>query len=193
MDDIDWAPPPANPKRLIPRFFLSIKQDPVASEKEGRAICIEREMIEIRVPGNVKDTYTDRVTAEWKNKYPEEYKHWKATQNRLVQGTPLKECPKITNVRAAELNIAGILTCEQLVGLDDSQMQKCGMDTRKLIAEVNAWMQAAKDTALVTKQASEIEGYKAQVADLKRQIQELADRFGSLETTKRRPTLSTVK
>jgi hypothetical protein len=125
--------------------------------------------------------HVGKVTQKTIDEYPAEYRHWKATQTQLVAGTPLKECPRIMNTRAMELNMMGVLSCEQLVSLTDAQIQNCGMDTRKLIAEVKAWMDAAKDSALVMKQAAELQLRDDRIADLQRQIAELAERFGSME------------
>lgn len=193
-DDYEFVlpQPGQQPRKLAPRFFIDIKQNPAKSKEAGRPICEEVEMIEIRVPGVVRDIFTSRVNDKWKAEYPVEYAHWKATRKQLVEGTPLRECPKLTAVRATELNLMGILTCEQLIGLTDQQKQNVGMDARKMIAEVEAWMKAAQDTALVTRQASELEQLRNDNAILKQQFEELAARVAAQEKPKR-ATLSIAK
>jgi hypothetical protein len=183
MDDVQFILPTTaqQPGKLPIRFYMTIKANEAKSKEAGRPICEEIEMYEIRIPGVAKDVHVGKVTQKTIDEYPAEYKHWKATQTQLVAGTPLKECPRIMNTRAMELNMMGVLSCEQLVSLTDAQIQNCGMDTRKLIAEVKAWMDAAKDSALVMKQAAELQLRDDRIADLQRQIAELAERFGSMD------------
>ncbi len=180
MDDFEFVLPATSdargPKKLLPKFYIAPQKNQAKTLKEGRPIYDDVEFIELRIPGNVKDVFVEKVNQKWIEEYPVEYKHWKATQKQLISGTPLSQYPKMTRSRVMELNALGIMTLEQFAGLTDSQMQGAGMGTRAEIAQVKAFLQAAADTAIVTKQAAELEKQNAEIADLKRQIAEIAAR-----------------
>jgi hypothetical protein len=182
MDEVDFVLPtaPQAPGKLPCRFYIGTRQNPAKTEKEGRPIFDEIEMIEIRNPGS-RDNFHAKVDQRWINEYPQEYKYWKDTQRTLIEGTPIEQYPKFGRGRIMELKALGILSCEQFMALTDSQIQKSGMGVRNEIKEMTAWMQAAKDSAIVTKQAAEIQRRDDEIADLKRQIGELATMMKSMK------------
>lgn len=153
------------------------------SKEAGRPIYEEQEFVRITNPGS-KDVWFGKVTDKHKKDYPDHYRLWKETLKNPLVGTPIEQLPFLTKSRAMEYKTMNVHTAEDLAEISDGNLSACGMGTRDERAKAKAYLASAKDTALVTKQATELEAQNARIADLERQIVELQARFGPAEKAK---------
>jgi hypothetical protein len=79
-----------------------------------------------------------------------------------------------TSTARAAINIP---TVEALVEVADSNIGNLGPGGYELRAKAKAWLAQAKDSAAAQAIAAENERLKSQIADLQRQVNELATRF----------------
>lgn len=161
-------------KQLGVEFFMEAVENKRKSEAEKRPIFDDVEMVRIIIPGDTKRKPVFRahemhyVPAEkrqmtYAERFPGQYKAFRENIEDFVSGTPLSELPFLTVARRAEMKHLGIVTVEQLAGLQDNNMKKLGMDGRGIVEKAKAYLAAAKDTA-------EVDDLRRQVAELKAQI-----------------------
>lgn len=157
---------------VFPHFFTKVETDEEATKREGRPVCKEVEYIELIIPANPKTKPVYRVTRQYREKYAEAYKRFKAGQEARPDGTPLEEWPFLTKLRCAELKAMHVYTVEQLAGLSDTQLQKLGSDALDLQKRAKQFLQPESATvkelrAVERQQAAEIAELKAQMAQLR--------------------------
>jgi len=123
----DFTPPTPgqHADNVIPRFYLKPEKSIFKSEREGKPVFEDREMVEIRVPGDRKTEVHSYVKEEHKRRWPQYYAAFKAQQEAPTEGTPLAEWPKVTRSQVEELGFFHIKTVEQLANLSDDQLSKC--------------------------------------------------------------------
>lgn len=170
--DIQSPTSPIRKPQALVRFFIKEDPHPAKSAEAGRPVHVDVEMIEIRNPGS-RDTFVDKVTQTWIDKYPEHYKKWKDTRRNLVEGTPLSQWPAMTPALIADLRYQQIYTVEHLALCPDSTAQKLGMGMMEWKKKAQAYLDAAKDTAAVQKYAAENEQLRKEIELLKEQFAKL--------------------
>lgn len=89
-------------------------------------------------------------------------------------GTPIENLPGIDIRQVAELKALNIHTIDALDALPDSGLQRIGMGGRELQKRARAYIETAKGNAPMVAMTAELEKRDAQIADLQRQIKELA-------------------
>ncbi|MFG1340372.1 hypothetical protein [Xanthobacter autotrophicus] len=132
---------PNDPAR--PRFYRQAVQNKVASEREGRPIFEDREMVEVIVPGDKLSTFVSYVTDAQKERWPEHYAAFKRGESRAATGTPLEHWPILTTSRVAELKAMNIMSVDELAAVNDSTITKMGMGARELREQARAFLDAA--------------------------------------------------
>jgi hypothetical protein len=160
-------------------LFVTFYKAPVhleyRSEQEGRPIYEERVHIRIIVPG---DNLNIVERESWEGDQQRFPKQWMAFQAKDTEqgtaGTPLEQWPSLNRAQVEELKALRFYTVESIAGASDLQLQKIGMGGLGLRTKAQAWLNAAKDGALVQKQAVDLERRDAEIADLKEQVQKLA-------------------
>lgn len=156
-----------------PRFYMQAVENKFRSEEEGRPIFDEREMVEIRLPGDRLSCYVGYVTDEERNRWPEAYAAFKRGEQRAAHGTPLEHWPVLSTGKVAELKAMGILSVEELAAVQDNTIIRMGMGARELREQANAFINAARDGAGVAQYAAENERMKEQLALVQQQLAEL--------------------
>lgn len=151
-------------------------EDASASEKEGRPVFVDREFFSARVPGD-KNTHSLRLaTKKDRERFPKAYAAYKERATVPVQGTPLEEWPQITRSQALNLKSMAVHTVEALAEVHDGHIDKLGQNARELKTKARAYIEQAKDSAAVQKLAVESARKDAEMAELRRQIADLASR-----------------
>ena len=145
------------------------------SEKEGRAIFEDREVVEIRIPGDMKTVVTHKVSQKHIDRWPEHYKAFKEGLDAPVDGYPLTEYAALTASKVAELKYLNIRTVEELAGLNDSLISRLGMGGREMVQKAKAFVEVSADAAQAQKYAAENERLLNEIELLKSQIAELAE------------------
>lgn len=153
------------PAHLI--FKTKAKHLPKRSEKEGRYIAKDVDMVEVRQIGAsdciiyevetwLKQIQADlkggRLPAQFAEFYNESYRRWKAGQEMPVEGTPIKGWQVITPAQQDMLIHAGIRTVEDMADLNDEGLKKVGMGAIDLKNKAKAWLAVGQDKGKLTQE-----------------------------------------
>lgn len=170
----------ANQDLIVPRFFVHTVLDNKLTKENGRPMFKDIECVEIRMAANKQTVavFPAHEVWEWGEidgvrqeityamRFPEQYKRFKANEAQAMSGTPLEELPFLTQAKRSELKALSIYTAESLASLDGMPLKQLGMGGRELKNQATAYLAKATDSALVTRQAAEIEALKATIAGL---------------------------
>jgi hypothetical protein len=128
------------------------------SEQEGRPIFDEKEMVEVKIPGDKQFSYVGEVTDVERHRWPEIYAAFKRGEERAASGTPLEHWPnaELNKSRVAELKAQNILSVEELAGISDSTLPKLGIGARELREQARAYIERAKEGAGTSKLSAEV-------------------------------------
>lgn len=153
-----------------PRFYMEAVQNKFKSEQEGRPIFDEREMVEIRIPGDKLSVYVGYVTDAERERWSDIYAAFKRGEARAASGTPLEHWtnPSMTRARVAELKGANILSVEELANVPDNTLPRLGMGSRELREQARAYLDSAKGGAGNAAMAAEVARLKEMVEQLTR-------------------------
>jgi len=160
-----------NPKRdgLLPaRFYVSPVRDEAKSAAAGRAVFVDKEMVEIRVD---RDVLTRPVSDQDKRDYAAQYVAFRqGVDQTAVEGTPLREWPLMTRSQAEEFAYGGLRTVEQFASAADTAIQRIGpyMELRQ---KARDWLAAAKGNAEFGRLRDENTELKNRVAALERMLE----------------------
>ena len=91
-----------------------------------------------------------------------------------MDGTPLVMWPVVNKSQIKEAAFFEVRTVEQLAELSDANCRRMGMGYTELRSKAKAWLLAAKDSAVVTRQAAENDRLQGEIEALKEQIAALA-------------------
>jgi hypothetical protein len=144
-----------------PRFYMDAVQNKAKSEAEGRPIFDDREMVEVRIPGDKQLTWkgyaeepvffnpSTREPMSAKERWPDHYASFKKGEQRATSGTPLEAWPNsdLTKSRVAEIKAHDILSVEELANLQDNLLGKLGMGARELREAARTYISKAKSGA----------------------------------------------
>ena len=163
------------------RFRLDAVEDVLASEKAGRPIFRDIEVIEVRYPGEGANVL--EVTDKHKAEYSELYAAFKSGQEQATTGTPLEQWPLITKAYCEEFKALGLRTVEQLAEANDNVRAKM-KGNYKYIKEAKEWLQNAnsnQNQLLVEKK--ENEKLRARISALEDNVAALLMRIDATEGT----------
>lgn len=161
---------------ILAMFFTDAVRMNFASEQAGRDIFEDREHVKIVIAGDKHSEVVREATDADRERFHEVYRRFraKATEREQIVGTILDAAPFLSPAQRKEMEAINIFTVEQLAALSDTAKQRLGMGANELVAKAQAFLKVAADTALATSQAARLEQQDAEIADLKRQIKELA-------------------
>jgi hypothetical protein len=184
-----------NADRVVISFFTDALLDHAESERKGRPIFRDVEMIQFNFAGDNKRvcvfpaTETDpNATREagypvsYAESYGDQYRKFKAGQQQTVNGTPLSEAPFLTEGKRRELRALNVHSVEALAALDGPNLKTLGMGGRDLKNQATAYLERAAGSADVTGMAGKISKLEETVAMLMEENARLAQ--GSAKTAK---------
>ena len=161
-------------------FYLKPIKHEYRSQQEGRPIYEEKEYIRITFPGDRTKTWDQPVRMVSDNdipsdpeRFPRQWRAFKAQQEQIPDGTPLEEFPAVSRARVWELKAMNIHTVEQYAGVPDGQIESLGLGSRVERDKCKAYLDRAVSMSQVSKLEAENETLKADVAMLQQQIKEL--------------------
>lgn len=163
-----------SPANLFVEFYEDALEIPFKSEQEGRPVYEQREFVRILVPGDATSIIETPATEQHREDFRRQYERFKKGQSEIVDGTPLVMWPVVNKSQVKEAAFFEVRTVEQLAELSDSNCKKMGMGYMELRGKARAWLLAAKDSAVVTRQAAENDRLQGEIEALKEQIKELA-------------------
>lgn len=176
---------------VVPRFYIHTTENKAKSKDAGRPIFDDMEAVEVRfaanrqtvsvfpahaICGQIKDEDGDFRPMTYAERWPEQYKRFKAKQQQVAEGTPVDELPFLTQAKRSELKALSIYTAEALAALDGQELKNLGQGGRELKNQAQAYLDKAAGSADVTAMASKI-------ADLERLVAELRADKTSPETS----------
>ncbi len=127
-----------NDRGLMAEFFIIDEYKPFKSGMEGHAVYEQVEMVRITVPGAKTDIiqkvkFVDDIDGPaHPNRFPNQYKAFKAEQEQVPDGTPLELCKFVPSHQIKMLKAQGVHTAEQLADCPDNILQNLGMGAPKL-------------------------------------------------------------
>lgn len=177
---------PRNPSdaALGVKFYHEQYEDEAASAAEGRPKFLEREMIEILVPSDLKNLTVRKVEEEDKQRFPDEYARFKDGSTSKQEGTPLSEWSFLKATRVKELEKSNISTVDQLAGVHESAIQKLGPTGREEVLAAKAFLDQAKDSGTAVALTLENDGLKQDLKAKDDQIAALQDEIKKLQAKK---------
>lgn len=163
-----------NNKGVTPIFFMEPVKNAAKTAEEGRPIFDLLERVMLRVAGDSFTQIVHPVDEAQKARFPEQYRRWKEQHQAMtVSGTPLRQWSALSPANVAEFEALGIFNVEGLAGLSDVNITR-SQGLREWRAKAEAYLMTAKDTAVSVRFAEENMHLKSEIADLKRQMEELA-------------------
>lgn len=169
---------------VVPRFYADAVENKAKSKEAGRPIFEDRELVEVRFPGNrqtvsvfpahaicgeQQDEDGDTRPMTYAERWPEQYRRFKAKEQQIVAGTPLDELPFLTQAKRSELRALSIYTAEALAALDGNELKNLGQGGRDLKNQAQAYLDKAAGSADVTAMAAQIAEMAQTIAELKAQ------------------------
>lgn len=165
----------------IIEFFADAIHNESASKIEGRPIYRDVEMVKIQFPADRQRSLIRPAHAEWKKikgrkvtyaeRFPEQYKRFKADEPQVVEGTPLKEAPFLSAAQRASLKALQVYTVEQLASLSGQALKNIGSGGLGMQQAAVGYLDTAKGTADVTRLADENAKLRATLEALQAQQQ----------------------
>lgn len=167
---------------VIPKFFIHTTENKAKSKAAGRPIFEDMECVEVRFAGNrqtvsvfpalavcgeKQDEDGDSRPMTYAERWPDQYKRFKAKQQQVAEGTPIDELPFIPQAKRFELKALSIYTAESLAALDGQELKNLGQGGRDLKNQAQVYLDNAKGSADVTGMASKIADLERLVAELR--------------------------
>ncbi len=163
-----------SPANLFVEFYEDALEIPFKSEQEGRPVYEQRVFVRIMVPGDATSIIETPATEQHKQEYRRQFERFEKGMKDVIDGTPLSMWPVVNKSQVKECEFFEIRSVEQLAELSDSTCKRMGMGYMELRSKAKAWLLAAKDSALVTRQAAENDRLQGEIEALKEQIAQMA-------------------
>lgn len=166
---------------VVPRFYIHTTENKAKSRAEGRPIFDDMEVVEVRFAGNrqtvsvfpahavcgtMQNEDGDFIPMTYAQRWPEQYKRFKAKSHQIAAGTPVDELPFLTQAKRFELKALSIYTAEALAALDGQELKNLGQGGRDLKNQAQAYLDKAAGSADVVRLAAENEELRRTIAEL---------------------------
>jgi hypothetical protein len=173
------------------RFYHGAVRNQGKSDQAGRPIYDDKEMIEVKYPGdptrsNVAPAhdlcFMDRPAPgedgsakgflTWAERFHRQYKRWKDQDpSANHSGTPLEHLPFLSPAKVLELKVQNIHTAETLASLSPTVATKAG--ATPWVAQAKAWLGETESAAAVAQAEAEKASLQAKFDALAAEIQAL--------------------
>lgn len=174
------------------KFVREAIEDPVASRQKGMYVardvdiaCItppySKDIIKFEVPTWFENMQNDvrngRMPSEWAQQYRDKYEAWKRGEELPLDGSAIKGWAVASPAAQETLLRMGILTVEDLAGINDEGIRRIGMGGVDLKHKAVAWLQAAKDRGPLVQEVAALKSENSRlsgdVANLTTKVEEL--------------------
>lgn len=156
-------------------FGLVPLPDKKASASAGYTVYTPRLFFKADVPGDKQSGLEVFATEIHKQKWPDAWAAFQRAEAKpVVTGLLIEEWPPINRSLAMTLKAANIHTVEELAEVSDAHINKIGNMGRELRAKAIAYLKDAKEKAALHQVAAEGARKDAEIAELRRQISDLA-------------------
>lgn len=173
-------------------FAAEAKHLPKQSEREGRYIAVDVDMVTVRQLGapdgvkfevakwfeqNVRDVMAGRLPRAHEEYYKKAYAYWKEGQEMPLEGTPIRGWAVISPAQSEAIVRLGIRTVEQLATVNEEVMRRIGMGAVDMKNKALAWVAQANDKGPLTMKMAAMEKENSlltvSVANLTEQVKAL--------------------
>lgn len=161
------------------RFFRDKFKMGFESEQAGHPVFADVDFIEIATPGDLNTIIHRPATPKDIATYADLFARYKQGLEPSADGVPLEAWSRLTPAQVGNYKAKGFRTVEQIAEMSDQIVGKVGMGAQADKVAAKAYLALAKDSALAQKQALELDRQNSTIADLTRQVQELAQRLES--------------
>jgi len=129
LDNPDFVGATNPDARLAVMFYSKPLQNDYESNKQGRPIFQDTEMVRIQVPGDTTTVIDVPVREDHKKRFP---LHWAHYQNKhggdsREIGTPLSQWSRLSPSQVEELRALKFYTVENVASASDQNLQRLGM------------------------------------------------------------------
>ncbi len=175
----------ATDSRLVVAWEILPTLNESASKDAGRPIYDDVEVCRIyqagdrlqigvhpaweEVSGGWKDENDQHHEGTYADKYDASYAQFKKGELQTKSGTPVDYLPFLSPSKVKELKGLNIYTAEALADLDGQPLKTLGQGGRDWKNQAQAYLDNAAGSANVTKMASELEYYKAEVERMQKE------------------------
>lgn len=189
-DEFDWELQRKKDRDLNVIFNEVTIDDPAASAREGRPMFKTYDQVTIRRPADRESNSKHPAWQEWTkhrgqiltygDRFKEQYARWKASRPQTVEGTPLSELPYLNEAQRATLRALDVHTIEQLAHLSGQPLKNLGPNGLAQQQAAEAYLNNAKDAAVVTTLAAENTRLKQSLTELATQAADPRIKFVDL-------------
>lgn len=155
----------------IPRFYIRPVLNNFDSEKEGRPIYVDIEWIDIRVPGDPRSVYSNKVSDADRKRFSRHYQAFKDGLEEPVVGTSLRQWPMMTPAKVEEYHSRGFKTVEHVANMKDSDMIR---GDREWQVKAQAFLNVAAGSADVQRLETDLLRKDQEIEALKEEIARLS-------------------
>ena len=171
--------------RLAVRFYSKPVQNNFETQKQGKPVFRDVDMIRIEIPGDKNSVIDTFARQHHIDRFPLQWARYKNAHGDLQEtGTPLSHWQLITAAQAEELKAQKFRTVEAIADASDAQLQSigmvAGMAPHAFRARAQAWLAAAKDSAIVQVQAEALLKKEQEMAEMKAQMEALRSQVANL-------------
>jgi hypothetical protein len=176
---------PNEDTRLIVTFENFPVLNEAKSKEANRPIYEDMEVCRIRMggdrlqapvfpawaeaPGGGENAEGYIVPMTYAQKYAEQYRKFKAGEVQTKEGTPIEALTFLSAAKVKELKALNIYTAESLASLEGASLKSLGQGGLEWKTKAKAYLDNAAGSAVVVKQASEIEFLKQQIEELRKE------------------------
>lgn len=171
----------AGDDKLAVRFFVNPWPDPVATAEAGYPKYVNREFIEIVVPGDKDNTVCRPVRDLDKRRFATRYAAFKANEEQVSEGMPLSQWPGVTRAQVEELRFFKITTVEQLAEMADAVAQRFAGATN-LKNRAKDYLARAAGDAVDTKLQAAVQQKDAELNAMRQQMEAMQAAMRQLES-----------
>ena len=174
---------------ITPFFKTMTFEDVRQSQKAGRPIFADIEVVEIRFAGS-KDSTVQPVNqfSHWENdeetgeqraltyaeRWPRQYRQFKEKQSQTKSGTPLDYVPFLTPAKRAELRALSIYTLEALSELDGQPLKALGIGGRELKNKAVEYLASTNHDGVIMRQQAQIDELLTRIKSMEEENKVLA-------------------
>lgn len=171
---------------VYPKFFKKGALHEGKSKEAGRQVYVDRDYVEIRVPGMDKQVHIAPANSTHKARFPLAWAAYEKGAEAPKEGTPLHVWPRMTPSSVSMLEALNIHTVEDMANAPDFALQKIGMGAREWQREALKFLSLAQTSADVG-QLDELReqnaALQAKLAALTAQVEALAPKPKEAEPT----------
>lgn len=165
---------------MVARFYKKAVRNNFLTKKEGRPIFEDKIYIEYYPAGQRLLVMDVPALDHHRQRFAHQWAYYQTTQtgDKSGVGTPLSQWAILSPADVENLKGMKFESVENIAGLSDDGLKALGMGLagmapHVLRARAQAYLTAAKDTAIPQQQAEDIEALKKQLADQAKQMADL--------------------